>query len=149
MTSYNFQIKYCLWQCLILSYTSTWHCWGSIVIWTFASLNLWPKLGAYQGDGLITLTDFRYLTALDQARLEGVIKGKVLDLARLVGGLIKGKVRSCSVICASTQSPPVQTFPRHQLQLLQNTSPLQVFTKLQYLLHQTDLLQNLDRRAIN
>ena len=122
MTSYQFQIKYCLWQGWILSYTSTWHFWGSIVIWTFASLNLRPNSGTYQGDGLITLTDLRYLTVLDHVRLEGgLIKGKVLDLARLVGGLIKGKVRSCSAICASTPvatcsnlpTPPTPTYTKH------------------------------------
>ena len=94
----------------------------TIRIWTFASLNLRPNLGAYQGDGLITLTDFRYLTVLDHVRLEGgLIKGKVLDLARLVGGLIKGKVRSCSAICASTPvttcsnlpTPPTPTYTKH------------------------------------
>ena len=41
-------------------------------------LNLRPDLGAYQGDGLITLTDLRYLTVLDHLSLEeGLIKGKV------------------------------------------------------------------------
>ena len=94
-------------------------------------------MGAFEGDGLITLTDLKYLTVLDHVRLEeglikgkvldlarlvGVlIKGKVLDLARMVGGLIKGKVRSCSAICASTPvatcsnlpTPPTPTYTKH------------------------------------
>ena len=89
---------------------------------TSTSSNLRPNLGAYQGHGLVSLTDFRYLTVLGHARLEeGLIKGNVLDLARLVGGLIKGKVRSCSAICASTPvttcsnlpTPPTPTFTKH------------------------------------
>ena len=104
---------------------------------TSTSSNLRPTLGAYQGHGLVSLTDFRYLTVLGHARLEeglikgnvldlarlagGLIKGKALDPARLVGGLIKGKVRSCSAICASTPvttcsnlpTPPTPTFTKH------------------------------------
>ena len=121
----------------------------TIRIWTFASLNLRPNLGAYQGDGLITLTDFRYLTVLDmQGWREVLSRARFWTLQGWLVVLSRARLGAAQQFVHRPQSPPVQTFPRHQLQLIQNTSPLQVFTKLQYLLHQTDLLQNLDRRAI-
>ena len=125
MTSYQFQIKYCLWQCLILSYTSTWQCWGSK--WHHYNLDfcLFEPTTKFRGISRRWADHVDWLQISDRfghARLEGgLIKGKVLDLARLVGGLIKGKVRSCSAICASTPvatcsnlpTPPTPTYTKH------------------------------------